>query len=108
MPRMVLELLTSWSALFGYGPAKEVWRLVPLCLMWCILQEQNVTLRRRRDIDDGTREAFAQHVVYLDSISAELECFYLCRFFKFIFCSFLLGALLYTSYILGLRPSALY
>jgi hypothetical protein len=36
MPRMVLELLTS-----GYGPAKEVWRLVPLCLMWCIWRERN-------------------------------------------------------------------
>jgi hypothetical protein len=24
MPRMVLELLTSWGASFGYGPAKEV------------------------------------------------------------------------------------
>jgi hypothetical protein len=28
MPRMVLELLTSWSASLGYGPAKEVWQLV--------------------------------------------------------------------------------
>jgi len=41
IPRMVLELLTSWGASFGYGPAKEVWRLVPLCLMWCIWREQN-------------------------------------------------------------------
>jgi hypothetical protein len=41
MLRMVLELLTSWSALFGYGPAKEVWRLVPLCLMWYIWPERN-------------------------------------------------------------------
>jgi len=26
MPRRVLELLTSWGASFGCGPAKEVWR----------------------------------------------------------------------------------
>jgi hypothetical protein len=26
MPRMVLELLTSWGASVGYGLAKEVWR----------------------------------------------------------------------------------
>jgi hypothetical protein len=38
---MVLELLTSWGTSFGYGPAKEVWRLVPLCLIWCIWQEPN-------------------------------------------------------------------
>jgi hypothetical protein len=41
MPRMVLEL-TSWGVLCRYGPAKEVWRLVPLCLMWCIWWEWNV------------------------------------------------------------------
>jgi hypothetical protein len=41
MPRMVLELLTSWGTSFGYGPAKEDWRLVPLYLMWCIWREQN-------------------------------------------------------------------
>jgi hypothetical protein len=41
MPRRVLELLSSWGASFGYGPAKEVWRLVPLCLMWCLWWERN-------------------------------------------------------------------
>jgi len=49
MPRMVLELLTSWGASFGYGSAKEVWRLVPLCLMWCIWRERNV--RHFEDIE---------------------------------------------------------
>jgi hypothetical protein len=63
---------------------------------------------RCRDIDGGTKKAFVQHVVYLDSISAYLECFYLYRFFKFIFCSFILGALLYISYVLWLRLSTLY
>jgi len=41
MPRRVLELLTSWGDSFGCGPAKEVWRLVLLCLMWCFWQERN-------------------------------------------------------------------
>jgi hypothetical protein len=41
MPQMVLELLTSWVVSFGYGPAKEVWQLVHLCLMWCIWWERN-------------------------------------------------------------------
>jgi hypothetical protein len=41
IPRKVLELLASWGAPFGYGPAKEVWQLVPLCLMWCIWRERN-------------------------------------------------------------------
>jgi hypothetical protein len=41
MPRKVLELLTSWGTSFGYGPVNEIWRLVPLCLMWCIWREWN-------------------------------------------------------------------
>jgi hypothetical protein len=40
MPRTMLELLTSWGALVGYGRAKEAWRLAPLCLLWCIWQER--------------------------------------------------------------------
>jgi len=44
MLRTVLELLISWGASVGYGPAKEAWRLVPLCLMWCIWRERNARL----------------------------------------------------------------
>jgi hypothetical protein len=36
------------------------------------------------------------------------RCFYFCRLSKFITCSSLLGALLYTSRVSGLRTSALY
>jgi len=41
IPRRVLELLTSWGYSFGCGPAKEVWRLASLCLMWYLWQERN-------------------------------------------------------------------
>jgi hypothetical protein len=44
MPRTVLEVLTSWGALVGYGRDKEVRRLAPLCLLWCIWWERNVRL----------------------------------------------------------------
>jgi len=44
MQRIVLELLTSWGASIGYSPNKEAWRLVPLCLMWCIWWEWNARL----------------------------------------------------------------
>jgi adenylate cyclase len=54
MPRMVLELLTSWGASCGYGPAKEVWRLVPLCLMWCIWRERNA--RHFEDVETSMVE----------------------------------------------------
>jgi len=55
MPRMVLELLTSWGASFGYGPAKEVWRLVLLCLMWCIWRERKSRVLWLREGDKCTK-----------------------------------------------------
>jgi hypothetical protein len=36
--------LTSLGGLIGYSLAKEVWRLVPLCIMWCIWRERNAPL----------------------------------------------------------------
>jgi hypothetical protein len=53
MPRMVLEL-TSWGASFGYGPTKEVWRLVLLCLMWCIWRKRNA--RHFEDVETSMVE----------------------------------------------------
>jgi hypothetical protein len=44
MPQSVLELLTSWGAASGSRHAKEVWRLAPLCLLWCIWRERNARL----------------------------------------------------------------
>jgi hypothetical protein len=54
IPRIVPELLTSWGALFGYGPAKEVWRLVSMCLMWCIWRERNA--RQFEDVKTSMME----------------------------------------------------
>jgi hypothetical protein len=34
MPKGVLELLAYWSGQQGNISAKEVWRIVPLCVMW--------------------------------------------------------------------------
>jgi hypothetical protein len=44
MPHSVLELLISWGAAIGSRHAKEVWRLAPLCLLWCIWRERNARL----------------------------------------------------------------
>jgi hypothetical protein len=44
IPQTALELLKSWRAAIGCGHAKEIWRLAPLCLLWCIWREQNARL----------------------------------------------------------------
>jgi hypothetical protein len=36
MPRRVLDLLVSWGGQVGRGIVMGVWRLAPLCLMWCL------------------------------------------------------------------------
>lgn len=54
MPQRVLDLLTSWGASFGCGPAKEVWWLVPLRLMWCFWQEWNA--RHFEDVETSMLE----------------------------------------------------
>jgi hypothetical protein len=38
----VIDLLVSWEGHVGHGIIVEVWRLAPLCLMWCIWREMNV------------------------------------------------------------------
>jgi len=108
MPRTVLELLTSWGALVGYGPANEACQLVHLCLMWCIWRERNT--RVFEDVETSMVEIRKRlfNTLYIwIAFPSLLECFYLCRHLKFILCSILLGAFLYTSHISGLCPSAL-
>jgi hypothetical protein len=41
MPEGVLELLACWRRQQGNISAKEVWRIVSLCVMWIIWREQN-------------------------------------------------------------------
>jgi hypothetical protein len=36
MPQRVRELLVSWRGQLGHYTALEMWKLAPLCLMWCI------------------------------------------------------------------------
>jgi hypothetical protein len=54
MPRRVLELLTSWSTSFGCDPAKEVWWLIPLYLMWYLWRKRNA--RHFEDVETSMLE----------------------------------------------------
>ena len=41
MPHTVIELFESWQGNFGQHRNVDVWRLGPLCLIWCIWRERN-------------------------------------------------------------------
>jgi hypothetical protein len=82
-------------------------RLVPLCLMCCIWRKQNA--RHFKDLETSMVELRKRvlNTLYIWIASHHsLNVFMYAEFL--IFCSFLLGAMLYTSCVLGLRPSALY
>ncbi|KAF5446588.1 hypothetical protein F2P56_032204, partial [Juglans regia] len=41
MPATVVDLLASWTLPRGAQQIKEVWKMIPICIMWCIWQERN-------------------------------------------------------------------
>jgi hypothetical protein len=41
MPRSVKEMLGSWRGQGGNRLLMPIWRIAPLCLMWCLWKERN-------------------------------------------------------------------
>ena len=41
MPLSVVELFACWQGRFGRHRNRVIWKVVPLCLMWCIWKERN-------------------------------------------------------------------
>jgi len=44
MPRRVLDLLSGWGTLLGRGQVTQIWKQVPLCVMWGLWHERNARL----------------------------------------------------------------
>ena len=41
MPLSVVGLFACWQGRFGRHRNRDIWKVVPLCLMWCIWKERN-------------------------------------------------------------------
>jgi len=67
MPRKVLELFTCWGDSFRCDPTKEVWLLVPLCLMWCLWHKRDARLFE--DVETSMLELrkLLLNTLYMDS-----------------------------------------
>ena len=50
MPRRVSELMECWRGQLGNREVLQLWRLVPLCLMWCLWRERNARSFEDREI----------------------------------------------------------
>ena len=41
MPQSFLDLLACWNRVGDRDISKVIWRMMPLCVTWCIWQERN-------------------------------------------------------------------
>jgi hypothetical protein len=44
MPRRVLDLLSGWDTSLSRGKVHQIWKQVPLCVMWGLWPERNASL----------------------------------------------------------------
>ncbi|KAG7970882.1 hypothetical protein I3843_07G107800 [Carya illinoinensis] len=41
MPETVVGVLASWKNMRGNQQIKAVWKMIPICIMWCLWRERN-------------------------------------------------------------------
>ena len=41
MPMSVIGLFACWQGRFGHYCNGDIWKVIPLCLIWCIWKERN-------------------------------------------------------------------
>ncbi|KAG7958106.1 hypothetical protein I3843_10G002800 [Carya illinoinensis] len=41
MPETVVAVLASWTDLRGIQQIKAIWKMIPICIIWCVWQEHN-------------------------------------------------------------------
>jgi hypothetical protein len=61
----VSDLLGSWRGQFGTRHALQIWRLAPLCLMWCLWRERN-----ERSFEDRESDLLEIKKIMLQSLFA--------------------------------------
>lgn len=108
MPRRVLDLLNSWDNSLGHGQVHQIWKQVPLCVMWGIWRERNA--RHFEDVEMLVLE-LCRNVLNMLFVWVSAHTLDHVTFVEFLISySFilLLGALLYIFCVLGLRPYALF
>ena len=57
MPQRVLDLLACWNQMGGRDISRVIWRMVPLCVIWCIWRERNArTFEDKECLVDGVKK----------------------------------------------------
>jgi hypothetical protein len=102
MPRGVVDLLHCWWS-GGCPRSVVVWKMVLLCIMWCLWSERNERFFEdsKRSLEDLLHFFFNTLFTWAAAWLAPTVI----SFFDFLF---LFSSPSYTSCVLGLRPSALF
>jgi hypothetical protein len=64
MPRRVVDLFSCWWKA-GRSMSATVWKMVPICILWCVWNERN--LRCFEDLENSMENIVASflHLLYL-------------------------------------------
>jgi hypothetical protein len=85
----VLDLLSSWSNSLGRGQVQQIWKQVPLCVMWGIWRGRNA--RHFEDVEMPVLELCRNvlNICYLYGSRSYPESCYVCIVFNFLLLCFL-------------------
>jgi hypothetical protein len=108
MPRLVKDMLGSWRGQKGNRTWLPIWRMAPLCLMWCVWRERNA--RCFEDCETGLMNLKRMMLQTLFMWREKFQFMHECSYFEFIDKCSLFFIELGASYIrlvyYGLRPFA--
>jgi hypothetical protein len=64
MPRRVVNLFSCWWKA-GWSRSATIWKMVPICILWCVWKERN--LRCFEDLENSIENIVASflHLLYL-------------------------------------------
>jgi hypothetical protein len=107
MSGSVKDMLGSWRGQKGNRTLIQIWRMTPLCLMWCVWRERNA--RCFEDCETGLsnlkRKMLQMLFMWRDRIKLMHECSYFDFLDRCSLCSFFGVPCIHHVYF-GLRPFA--
>jgi hypothetical protein len=90
MPIQVSNLLVTYRCWLGCGNIMEVWRVTPLCLMWCLWRDRNA--QSFEDIETSMSYGGSCSTFYIPGYQHIIACLFLVLqiFWTFVHCFFLI------------------
>jgi hypothetical protein len=82
MPRSVKDMLGSWRGQKGNQTLIPIWRMAPLCLMWCVWRERNARCFEDCEIDLMNLKRMMLQTMFL--WGEKFHLMHECSFFEFI------------------------